>query len=367
MDKIGTDKGGTQHGLAPSQRPQPGSAVWMAIDISRSKLVYCLRWEGGEGRRVSTPSELSHVRALVEQYRQYRLNVAYEACGFGYELAWWLKEQGIAVTVIAPSRIERAPGKQVKTDRVDVGKLARKLEKGELKAVYVPSRSIHEQRQLVRTYAQCVKERKRAQIRIRSILQEHGRLGPLPSVGWKAYDNWLQAQSLPEPVRISVYAHRQLRAIAQQQAHGTRLELAKLARDPWYRDLIKALCAQPGVGWLSAIRLVLEIGDIARFATTDSFPYYLGLTPSQYSSGELDHRGHILKWGPAELRATLLQCAWSAVRVGRDAELRRRFEQLYPRIGRKRAIVAVARRLAIRLRQRWLQYLASRSAVPSAA
>jgi transposase len=368
MGKIGTIKGIAQEGSPAARRAQPGAAVWIAIDISRSKLVYCVRWDGAEQRRLSTPFGLSHVGAVVEQYSGCQLHVAYEACGFGYELAWWLESQHIGVTVIAPSRMERAPGAQVKTDRVDVGKMARKLEKGELKGIYVPPRSLHEHRQLGRTYAQCRAERQRAQIRIRMTLQEHGHLGPLPSAGWKAYETWLPTQSVPVPVQACIEAHQRLRAAADQQLRGLRARLKTLAHSEPYRGLITALCAQPGVGWLSAMRLVLEIGDIGRFATTDSFPYYLGLTPSQYSSGELDHRGHILKWGPAELRALLLQCAWSAVRAGRDAELKERFERLHPRLGRKRAIVAVARQLAIRLRRRWMTYLSrSESAAASAA
>ncbi|OFV86591.1 MAG: hypothetical protein A3J75_08800 [Acidobacteria bacterium RBG_16_68_9] len=326
----------------------------MAIDISRSKAVYCLRWDGAEQRRLSTPLGVSHVQSLVAQYRDCQLHVAYEACGFGYELAWQLQEQGVQVSVIAPSRIERAPGLQVKTDRVDVGKMARKLEQGALKAIYVPSRPIHEQRQLGRTYAQCVKERKRAQIRIRSLMQEQGRLGPLPVEGWKAYRTWLQAQALPEPVRLCMQAHEQLRTLADQQAQRLRLQLDQLAHSEPYRALVTALSAQSGVGQLSAIRLILELGDMGRFATTAALPHYLGLTPSQYSSGEVDHRGHILKCGPGALRALLLQCAWSAVRLGRDAEIKARFDRLAPRIGRKRAIVAVARRLAIKVRARWL-------------
>src|SRR5262245_30811531 len=139
-------------------RPAPGTPVAMAIDVSRSKLVYCVRWDGTE-RRLSTPAELKHLQAVVGQYRHCQLHVAYEACGFGYEPAWWLQEQHVAVTVIAPSRVERAPGLGVKTDRIDAGKLARKLEKGELKGIYIPPRTVHEQRQLGRTYAQCVRER----------------------------------------------------------------------------------------------------------------------------------------------------------------------------------------------------------------
>lgn len=357
MEKIGVVEGRWQEGWPAPQRPPDGTPVWMAIDISRSKAVYCLRWEGSEQRRLSTPLGIQHVRAVLESYRGCQMHVAYEACGFGYELAWWLQEQGVAVMVIAPSRVERVPGLQVKTDRVDVGKLARKLEKGDLKAIYIPSRTVHEQRQIGRTYAQSLKERKRAQVRIRSLMQEQGRLGPLPAAGWKVYRSWLSVQNLPEPVRLCVQAHEQLRAVADQQAKRMNAELYTLARSAAYRPLVQALSAQSGVGWQSAIRLVLELGNIDRFRTTDALPHYLGLTPSQYSSGELDHRGHTLKCGPGFLRALLLQCAWSAVRSGRDPALKERFDTLAPRIGRKRAIVAVARKLAIKLRGRWRTHL----------
>ena len=152
-------------------------------------------------------------------------------------------------------------------------------------------------------------------------------------------------------------AHQQLRSLADQHAKRMLAELYTLARSDPYRALVQALSAQAGVGWQSAIRLVLELGDIERFRTTAALPHYLGLTPSQYSSGELDHRGHTLKCGPGFLRAMLLQCAWSAVRHGCDLELKERFAQLAPRIGRKRAIVAVARKLAIQLRGRWRHHL----------
>jgi transposase len=196
-------------------------------------------------------------------------------------------------------------------------------------------------------------------------MQEQGRLGPRPAVGWKAYRAWLDGQQLPAPVRLCVQAHQQLRGVADQQAQRMKAELYKLARSAEYRPLVTALSAQSGVGWQSAIRLVLELGDIARFRTTAALPHYLGLTPSQYSSGELDHRGHTLKCGPGFLRALLLQCAWSAVRQGRDPDLTDRFAKLAPRIGRKRAIVAVARKLAIKLRGRWRHHLVPSEPAPA--
>ncbi len=358
MQRIRVVGNGKQaDGMGRGGRPESGSAVWMAIDLSRSKWVYCMRWGGSERQRLSTPPGLEHVRAAIDRYREHELHVGFEACGFGYELAWWLREQGVDVVVAAPSRIERAPGMGVKTDRLDAGMLARKLEERQLKGIYVPTRSIHQQRQLGRAYAQCVKERSRARVRIRSLLQEQGLLGPAPAQGWAAYQKWLSLQELAAPIRRCVETHERMRMTADEEARALRGQLTELGQSEAYEELVKALCQEAGVGALSAIRFILELGDIRRFHNADSLPYYLGLTPSQYGSGEIDHRGHILKCGPGFLRAMLVQCAWAAVRGRSAKELRARFERLAPRTGRKRAIVAVARRLAIKLRRRWLEAL----------
>ena len=98
MEKIGVSEGRRQERLPVPKRPPDGTQVWMAIDISRSKAVYCLRWDGSEQRRLSTPMGIEHVQALLEQYHGCQVHVAYEACGFGYELAWWLQEHGVVAT-----------------------------------------------------------------------------------------------------------------------------------------------------------------------------------------------------------------------------------------------------------------------------
>lgn len=348
MGKIRLEEG---TGQAPSARPLPGMAVYLAVDLSRTKWVYCARWAGQEQRRLSTPAGLEHLQALVQQYAGHSLHVAYEACGFGYEAAWWLHEQQIAVTVIAPSRVPRVPGLAVKTDRLDVGQMARQLEERQLQGIYVPRRTEHQWRQLARTYAQAVQERQRAQVRVRSLLQEQGRLGPAPRAGWPAYASWLSQQTVPEPVQHCVDSLLALRAGADREARRLHLRLRAAAALPAYRTVVRALREQPGVGPLAAVRFAMELGAIARFRSPAALAHYLGVTPSEYSSGEVIKRGHVRKCGPALLRATLLQCAWVAVR--RDAALRQVFEHLAPRLGRKRAIVAVARRLAEQLWHRW--------------
>jgi transposase len=186
------------------RRPEAGQDVWIAIDVARSKWAFNVRWGGREQRRLSTPGTINHLQSLVSGYQDCRLHVAYEACGFGYQIAWWCQQQGIEVTVLAPSTVEQVPGSKVKTDRIDAAKINIKHEKGLLKGVYIPTRTEHEYRQLSRTYAQMLKERKRAQIRVRSLMQEHGMIGPGPKAGWAGYEAWLQRQSIAAPVALCV-------------------------------------------------------------------------------------------------------------------------------------------------------------------
>lgn len=343
-------------------RPEPGQTVYVGLDVSRTKWVFSVRWGGAERRRLVTPPGVEHVLGVLAPYEGLPIQLAYEACGFGYEIAWQLAGRGIAVTVVPPSTIARVPGARVKTDRRDASTLARELEDGRLKRVRVPTRADHDRRQLSRTYEQALKDRKRAQARLRSLLQDHGYLGPRPTAGWRTYAAWIGTVPLAPALQLCVDELLHARAAAADSVRRLKRALAAVADDPTYRALVAALSAQGGVGPFTAIRLRLELGDITHFRTADSFPNFLGLTPNEDSSGDRVHRGHIAKRGPGHIRGWLVQSAWACVRTGRDPALRACFARLSPRIGKKRAIIAVARRLALRVRARWLAELCPKEA-----
>jgi len=347
------------HGQAP-ERPGAGERVTCGVDLARNKWVHAVHWGEAVHRQVVTPSGLEHVQALVGAYHPaHAVRLVYEACGFGYELAWWAQAAGIEVVVVAPSRVERVPGARVKTDRLDARTLATKGATGQLKSVAIPTRTQHAQRQLLRTYVQARSDRARTQARMRSLFQEHGRLGPPPRSGWGAYERWMAQQTLPPPVAVALAELRGLRAAAAASAARLNTHLLALAASAEHRAVVAALTTQAGVAEFSAIRLLLEIGDPRpRFRSAEAWVNSLGLTPSEYSTGDGPaHRGHLQKCGHAPLRAALVQCAWVAIRT--DAPLRAVFDRLAPRLGKKRAIIAVTRRLAIRLRARWLEALAT--------
>jgi transposase len=344
--------------------PQPGQRVIIGVDLSRTKWVYACRWEGQERRRFASPGALQHLQALVREYQERgcEVHVVYEACGFGYEIAWWIEGQKARVIVVPPSTVERAPGASVKTDQLDAGGLALKYEKGLLKGIYIPSRDQHEWRQLSRTYGQVLKDRRRQQVRLRMLLQEHGYTPPPRGTGWCALERWLTVQQIPAPLAVCIEQLVALRTAASGSARQLAKELRAVARLPQYAPLVKALAQQSGVGPFTAVRFILEIGAIHRFPTAGSLPNYLGLTPREYSSGELVHRGPVRKCGPGALRAWLVQCAWVAVHRRTDQALVDCFERLEVRAGRKKAIVAVARKVALRLRSRWLAFEATPAA-----
>jgi len=349
---------------APPAGPPAGTPVIIAIDLARTKWVYVCRWAGGERRRLSAPAGLPHMQALVQSYQRQgcAVTVVYEACGFGHTIAWWVATQpGAQVIVVAPSTVEQAPGARVKTDGHDAGALALKAERGLLRSIYIPAPALHQARQLSRTYEQVSGDRRRAQVRLRLCFQEQGELGaPARAAGWPALERWIAAQLRTQPPAVQECVAELLhqRAAAAASAQRLRTQLLALSRTAPYAPLVRALSAQPGVGRFTATRVVLELGAIERFPRAAALANYLGLTPAEASSGDTVRRGHTRKCGPGAVRAWLLQSAWVAIRPGRDAALRTVFERLAPRVGRKRAIVAVARRLALRLRARWRAALA---------
>jgi transposase len=128
------------------------------------------------------------------------------------------------------------------------------------------------------------------------------------------------------------------------------LQLRKLARSDRYIATVRLLKSAPGIGMLTAIRLSLEFGDLRRFARKEEFASFLGLVPSDYSSGDLEHRGHITKQGSRRVRSWLVECSWVAIR--HDPVLLDKFRRVFTNCGsKKKAIVAVARKLALRLRR----------------
>ena len=125
--------------------------------------------------------------------------------------------------------------------------------------------------------------------------------------------------------------------------------LRELSKTELYRERVELLMTIPGIGLIAAMELLLELQDVSRFQRADQLAAYVGLTPSQYTSADKVRMGRITRVGKNSLRATLVQASWALIR--KDGVMQEKYDRLKSRSGGKRAIVAVARTLLIRVRR----------------
>jgi transposase len=328
--------------------------IAMGIDVAKGHLAMTVMSDGD----VLKQATIRHTRAAIESFlRRFpgcRVRAVYEAGCFGYWLHDTLRELGVDVIVTPPSKLERAPGDKVKTDRRDSVRLAEQLAGGRLRAVAVPTRVERATRQLVRTYEQLKQMRVQSMVRIRSFLEFHHIEIPAEAgrTWTKAFLSWLD--TLPfagapgaEYLRRSLDAFLRVYRDLTDEANQLRKEIGRLAKARPYERAVHVLESNPGVGTLSAMIVLTEVQNVRRFATSQRFTSNLGLVPSEKSTGDTRHLGHITKTGNRHIRGVLVECAWTWIRYDKAAYA------IYRRLARrrepKRAIVAMARRLAVRI------------------
>jgi len=275
------------------------------------------------------------------------VRVAYEAGPTGYGLARLCVQAGIACTVAAPSKIPRAAADKVKTDRRDAERLARLLRLGELVAVRVPEPYEEAARDLVRAREDARGELMRARHRLSKLLLRHGLL--YDSSAWTlAHDAWLRRQRF-ESRPLALAFDESYAAVLQAKTRRDTLDqaIAEIATEPPFAEVVGRLCCLRGIGVLTALALTVELGDWTRFRPQSLGPF-LGLTPSEDSTGERRRLGSITKTGNTHARRLLVEAAWQQRRPLREsATLTRR------RAGQPAAVRARADQSARRLHTRW--------------
>lgn len=342
--------------------------VYVGLDVHVATIAIAV----ARGR--AAPESISTVRneagalrkALVRLGAPEQLRVCYEAGPCGYTIARELAMHGIACVVIAPSLTPRVTGDRVKTDRRDAIKLARLLRSGDLTVVTQPSAELEALRDLSRAREQVLGDLHRGRQRLLKFLIRHGVAQPAGVGRWsQRYLAWLETLELEQPSLQATFDDYRAE-LAHQTARRDRitgvLEDARLAGAE--APVVAALERLHGLGAITAVGMVAELGDLTRFASPDQLTAYAGLVPREASSGSRVQRGGITKTGNAHVRWLLIEAAWHYARPMRalpepaedDAvahlawrlrqRLSRRFGQLLRR-GKPRgvAIVAIAREL----------------------
>jgi transposase len=241
-----------------------------------------------------------------------RLHFCYEAGPFGYWLHRRLLDWGHTCDVVAPSLIPKRPGDRVKTDRRDALNLASLLRAGQLTAVWVPDATHEAVRALVRLRGLAVGDIKRAKQQILSfcLMQERTWIG---GRHWtKAHRGWLLDQKFDHGALVLTFSELLSRLErAEAMLERVRSELRESIVEWALYPLVEALQALRGFDWQNATIVVAEIGDFRRFPTASHLMAYVGLVPSEYSSGERQKRGEITKAGNGVVRRALVEAAWT--------------------------------------------------------
>jgi transposase len=251
------------------------------------------------------------VRKLAGKYE--RLTFCYEAGPTGYGLYRQIMGLGHACNVVAPSLVPKKPGDRVKTNRRDAVSLAKLLRAGELTAVWVPDEAHEAMRDLTRARETAVNDLRAKRQQVSALLLRLGRHYPQTRKTWtKAHLNWLMSQKFEYPQQRFVFEETML-AMRQAQERLLRLEEALRGAVPeWSLAAVAtALMAMRGIDLISAATLLAEIGDLSRFQTPHQLMGYLGLVPSEDSTGDTIRRGPITKAGNGRARRMLVECSWS--------------------------------------------------------
>jgi transposase len=335
--------------VVPQLREAPVMAEgsWVGLDVhARSTVAGVLDGRSGELRVRRVPSESGRTVEWLQALPQ-PVRVAYEAGPTGYGLARACAAVGISCTVAAPSKIPRAPGDRVKTDRRDAERLARLLRLGELVAVRVPEPHEEAARDLVRAREDARGDLMRARHRLSKLLLRH-ELVYEGSAWTLAHDGWLRRQRF-ESRPLALAFEECYGAVVQAKARRDGLDraIAELAGEEPFAAVVGRLCCLRGVSTLTALALTVELGDWQRFRPQSLGPF-LGLTPSEDSTGERRRLGAITKTGNTHARRLLVEAAWHQRRPLRaSATLERR------RQGQSAAVRSQADQSARRLHQRW--------------
>lgn len=295
---------------------------------------------------------LNHVR---KHFPNKKVAFVYEAGPTGYGLYDGIVAQGYPCLIAAPSMIPKAPGQRVKTNRLDSKALSENLRGGQLKSIHVPSPTYRELRHLTQLRDVLVSELAGMKQRIKSLLLFEGIEFPPapPGSQWSfLVKDKLRKLACSGTVRFKLDQLLDSLEFNEKQVLKAIREIRRYCQnDPELSQCMKYLMTLPGIGWITASQLLARIGDWRELNNIRQLGGFLGLVPTEHSTGERTDRGSITRTGDERLRSKLIQASWSAIR--QDGELREFFRTVYrkhPReIASRVAIVAVARKLSVRI------------------
>ena len=330
--------------------------VFAGLDVDKKSIAATFSNQQGFIRSLQMPYSVDHLLNHVRKhFADQKIAFVYEAGPTGYGLYDGLAAQGYRCLIAAPSMIPKAPGQRVKTNRLDSRGLSDSLRGGQLKSIHVPSQVYRELRHLTQLRDTVVREAAAHKQRIKAVLLLEGIDFPPAPAGsqWSfMVKQKLRKLGCSRSVRFKLDQLLDSLEFCEKQVLNSTKEIRRFCKeDAELSQSIEYLMSIPGIGWIVASQLLARIGDWRQIDNVRQLGSFLGLVPTENSTGDTVDRGSITHVGDGRLRSKLIQAAWSAIR--QDNELRefyRSVSQRNPRgKGARIAIVAVARKLSTRV------------------
>jgi transposase len=329
--------------------------TFVGLDVHRKDIAVAMLVTGCGGplewRVANEPTAVRRLTRKLEREGGPRVHCVYEAGPCGYVLQRQLQGLGLACDVVAPSMIPIRPGERIKTDRRDARKLAELARAGLLTVVRPPTEDEEAVRDLCRGRDDARLDLMRARHRLGKFLLRRGRVfGTGAQRAWSQAHRWWLGQQTFERAAERIMFEDYLLAVEQTEARRRSLELhlADVAREPRYAEAVGWLRCFRGIDTITAVTLLAELHDFRRFPSPSQLMAYLGLVPSEYSSGPRQQRGGITHTGNRHVRRLLIEAAWHyrhKPRVGVALAQRRH--------GQPADIVALADKAQLRLCRRY--------------
>ncbi len=331
--------------------------VFGGLDVDKRSISVTFTNHEGFIRSLRMPYSVEHLLNHVRKhFPNQKIAFAYEAGPTGYGLYDGLVAQAYPCLIVAPSMIPKAPGQRVKTNRLDSRALSENLRGGQLRSIHVPSALYRELRHLTQLRDTFVSEMVAMKQRIKSLLLFEGIEFPLAPAGNGQWSFMVKRKlrELPCSMTVRFKLDQLLESLEFSEKHvvKTTKEIRRFCQtDPELSQCIKYVMTICGIGWIVASQLLARIGDWRELKNVRQLGGFLGLVPTESSTGDRTDRGSITHTGDGRLRSKLIQASWSAIR--QDGELREFFRsvcQTHPRhLASRVAIVAVARKLSVRI------------------
>ena len=310
---------------APAPAPTPAACVlYTGLDVHNDSIAVSLAsGDSNEVRRYGIiggthDDVLRLIKKLSAAHPNAVLKFCYEAGPRGYPLCRFIRSHGAECIIVAPSKVPRQPGDRVKTDRRDADQLARLYRAGELTGIYVPDPHDEAVRDLIRARYQVQKQQHRARQQMKMFLLRHNIRYAGTKPWTPAHLRFLATVKLPFAEQQFVF-QEQVNTLTElaQRLERYEKEIASVVETWRSEPVVKALMSLRGVALLTGATLVAELGDLNRFATAPQLMSYLGLCPSEHTTGKDRQQGGITKLGNGFARKAIIEAAWNNSRPAR--------------------------------------------------